>query len=59
MSFKSLKNIQQSGKASHKNSHTNNMDEIPGTSSVITENNFTFKSKSNELIDILLLKLRR
>ena len=40
------------------NSHTNNMDKIPGTSTGITENNLTFKSKSNELIGIFNIKTK-
>ena len=35
-----------------------NMDEIPGTSTGITKNNLTFKSKSNELIDTLNIKTK-
>ena len=47
-SFKSFKNIPQSHRRSHTNSHESTSDGIPGTSSDI---NLTIKSKSNELID--------
>ena len=56
MPFKNYKNIQQSHKRSHTNPHTDNMDEIPGTSSEIIENNLTIQLKSNELIDVFNTK---
>ena len=57
-SVKSFSNIQQSCKRPHMNSCTDNMGEIPGTSSEITENSLTFRSKSNELIDINSIKTK-
>ena len=57
-SFNSFKNMQQSQKSFHTNSHTDNMDEILDTSSEIIENNLTIQSKSNELIDIFNSKTK-
>ena len=55
VSFKSFKNIQQSWKRSHTNSHET-QDEIPGTSS--DQNNLIIQSDSNELIEIFNIKAR-
>ena len=57
-SFKSFKNLQQSCRRSHTNSHTDNMDKILGTSLEIIENNLTIQSKSNELIDVFNTKTK-
>ena len=57
VSFKSFKNIQQSWKRSHMNSHKIQMDRIPGTSS--DQNNLITWSNSNEVIEDFNIKLEK